>query len=284
MGCCMSSRGSFDVTNIESAASTPLGVTNDHLQIIRQTLCDWAQPEYGDAGESWEKLLWQAALIAIATANAAMQVYAIDKRFEIAKDYADLAEDEWSRFADRYAPFERSLLYEASNEKIYNPDYDGAKRRANEQIRDIFLDAERQMSDMAEAYNLCIDQTHLDDFDYTRRLLQTDMTNFGYRDEEDFAVYKRNARWNRRSSLLNVGRNLLGVAARYAQHADNMWSAFGASVGNGAQGAMHLLGYLNYARTTQYPALFSGATLLTGPAAQLGDFAFMGPDAVWSGM
>ena len=137
---------------------------------------------------------------------------------------------------------------------------------------------------MAKVYNLCLDTTHLNDLNYTQQLLQTDMTNFGYRDEEDFAVYKHNARWNRRSGLLNVGRNLLGLAARYAQHADNMWTAFGDSVGNSAQGAMSLLGYLNHARTTQYPALFSGASLLTGQAAQMGDFAFMGPDAVWSGI
>lgn len=284
MGCCMASHGSFDVTNIQDAAASPLGTTNEHLEVIRQTLCDWAQPEYGDAGESWEKLLWQAALIAIATANAAMQIYAISKRFEIAEDYADLAEDEWNRFADNYAPFERALLYSAANEAIYNPDYVGAKQRAAEQNATIFQDTNQQLSDMAKVYSLCLDTTHLNDLNYTRQLLQTDMTNFGYRDEEDFAVYKHNSRWNRRSSLLNVGRNLLGLAARYAQHADNMWTAFGDSVGNSAQGAMSLLGYLNHARTTQYPALFSGASLLMGQAAQMGDFAFMGPDAVWSGI
>ena len=68
-------------------------------------------------------------------------------------------------------------------------------------------------------------------------------------------------RWNRRSAILNLGRNNYEVSFNYAKHAS---AAFGdlsnavAGIGNGLSG---LLGYMFNRNQTVYPAQFSQASI-----------------------
>lgn len=268
------------VTIKGTSFDSSLSEMKDSISHIDQTLCEWAQPEYGNSGETWEKTLWKAALIAIATLNSAAQIAIADQRYQIAKKYADMAEDRWNRFKDGYAPLERAMLNEAGNMAEYDPDYDGAKQRSSTYNTAAFRTADDQMADLAKRYGLCIDESLLDDMLYAEAISRDDGTNFNYRDEEFFALYMSDKRWNRRSQLLNLGRGIQATSASYANAANSALAQFGSMLNAGAQGAMQMLGYLGTKNETQYPAMFSAASPLSGIAGSLGGSALMmGPMA-----
>ena len=281
MSCNCIPNGQVTVQSIgQTSIDSDVQQINQSLQRMNQTLCDWAQPEYSDSGESWEKNLWKAALIAIATLNSAAQIAIADQRYQIAKQYAEMAEDRWNRFKDGYAPLERAMLSEAGNMAEYDPDYDGARQRSNTYNTAAFRIADDQMADLAKRYGLCIDESLLDDMQYAEAISCDDGTNFNYRDEEFFALYMSDKRWNRRSQLLNLGRGIQATSASYADAANNALAQFGNMLNAGAQGAMQVLGYLGTKNETQYPAMFSAASPLSGVAGSLGGSALlMGPMA-----
>lgn len=249
------------------------------IAIIREQMCNWAQPEYGDAGESWEKMLWKAALIAVATANTIAQISIMEKRYDIAKDYANIAEDRWNRFKDNYAPLERAMLNEAGNAKEYEPDYPGVRERGNSHNNSAFRWADEIMADLAKKYALCVDTSLLNDMDYAEAISRDDTINYNLRDEEFWSYIKSDQRWNRRTQILNLGRGIQQISASYAGAANDALAQLGGLLDSGAQGAMKLLGYLSTARETRYPAQFSSASPLTGQSSSLGTVLAMGPIA-----
>lgn len=278
MGCHCIPNGNVTI-NGHQALDNQTKMQQEHLSIISSKMCEWAAPQYGDAGESWEKTLWKAALIAIATINTLAQISIMEKRYQIAKDYANLASDRWNRFKDAYAPFERAMLSEAGNAPEYKLDYVGARERAREYTSEAFRSADEQMADLAKKYSLCVDDTLLNDMDYAEAVSRDDGTNYNYRDEEFWAIYMSDKRWNRRSQMLNLGRGIQQMSASYADAANNALAQLGGLLDKGAQGAAKLLGYISTARESQYPANFSSAAPLTGQASNVGAVIASGPVA-----
>ncbi len=278
MGCHCIPNGNVTI-NGHQALDNQTKMQQEHLSIISSKMCEWAAPQYGDAGESWEKTLWKAALIAIATINTLAQISIMEKRYQIAKDYANLASDRWNRFKDAYAPFERAMLSEAGNAPEYKLDYVGARERAREYTSEAFRSADKQMADLAKKYSLCVDDTLLNDMDYAEAVSRDDGTNYNYRDEEFWAIYMSDKRWNRRSQMLNLGRGIQQMSASYADAANNALAQLGGLLDKGAQGAAKLLGYISTARESQYPANFSSAAPLTGQASNVGAVIASGPVA-----
>lgn len=280
MGCNCIPNGTFKVSNITQAAADPIQKNIEpHIKLAAEELCTWAKPTTGDTGDSWEKAIWKAALVAVALLNSGMQMYIADQRYKLAKDYANLASDRWSRFKDYYAPFERTMLSEAGNAGEYMPNYTAARDRGRENAQLAFRWADGQMADIGKKYALCVDPSLLNDMDYAEALSRDDGGNFNYRDEEYWHYYISDRRWNRRSQLLNLGRDLSAQAVTYAQAANDALKTFGGMLESGAQGAMRLFGYLSTVQETQYPAQFSSASPLTGQAGNLGSMLMMGPMA-----
>lgn len=280
MACCMSSMGSFEVTStpVTGAIDELRQMQDGHLKYVSETMCQWAAPEYGNPGEDWEKTVWQAALVAMATINTAAQISIMEKRYEIAKAYANIAKDKWERFRDNYAPLERSMLSEISAEVDPTPDYDGAASRGNEYATLAFQSGSSTMAHLAKKYAICIDSTQLNDFDFSKFLSIVDGQNFNYRDEEWFALTMSDIRWNRRSSLLNLGRDLHSQSASYASAANNLLAGLGNLAAEGAAGATQLLGYLSERRDTAYPEQFSAASPLTNLSNEsFGQYVTTGP-------
>lgn len=281
MACKCIPGNAFQVTNVELAANVPIqSHIYPQLKAIHRELCVWAKPTKSAASEPWTKAIWQAALIAVAVINTAAQISITKKRYQIAKDYANLAKDRWTRFRDNYAPLERAMLNEVANAPIYEPDYPGARRRAQEHSSSAFFWANDQMADLATKYGLCLDPSFSNDMDLAEALSRDDGTNFNYRDEEFFALYKQDQRWNRRSTLLDLGRDLHAQSASYATAANDALKTVGGLLDAGAAGATKLLGYLSTVGETQYPATFSAATPLTGQSSAWGSMLAMGPTAL----
>lgn len=278
MGCNCIPNGQVEVSNIIDAGKAPIEQkVVPKLNDIYTQLCWWAAPEYGDTGENWEKTLWKAALIGIATINTVAQLQIANQRYKLARDYADLAQDRWNRFRNAYAPFERAMMNEAGNLRKYDPNYPEALTRATENTDAAFLAADDQFTDRAKRYALCIDQTLLDDMDFAEAIAADDGANYNYRMEEYWHYYIADRNWNRRSELLNLGRGIQAIAASYATAANEALTSVGDLVNAGSQGAMKLFGYLSTVNETRYPAQFSSAAPLTGQASMFGSSLIMGP-------
>lgn len=272
MACNCIPNGRFEVSNISKAGEDPINTFrrsfDGQMEKLNRELCVWAKPTYGAEGVSALNVLWKAAMIAVAGINTAAQLEIANKQYSIAKDYANLASDRWSRFVNGYAPFEQSMLNEVRNSPEYKPDYNGAKARAEQMNNHAFISSDRAMASIGGAYALCVDSSLIDDMDYAEAVSVDDSANYGYRDEENYAQAKSDNRWNRRSRLLNIGRDNLQQSASYADSANSALDRLKGLAGAGAQGAMNLIGYLSTIRETQYPSFFTGGTALSGSSSQ----------------
>ena len=101
-------------------------------------------------------------------------------------------------------------------------------------------------------------------FDSNGVVLATTITTYDVyvraRNVENYKDYLSDKRWNRRSDVLNLGRNNLPTASSYAQHASNaLGDVSNAVIGIGS-GLSGLVGYLFNRNETVYPAQFSMAS------------------------
>lgn len=242
--------------------------TNEHLTTVAQRMCAWAAPEYNEIGEGYDRKAMLVAQAAIYTSIIALNTYVQNQNYKIARAYADLAVDKVERFQNNYVPLELKMLYEVSAMNDVLPDYSGSRTRARNANAFAYNSANSEMQRRAKQLALCMDDSL--DLSTDKALLRDDTINFNYRDAETFATYKADRRWNRRSNILNIGRNNHATAFSYAQHASQAFSGFAgaiAQVGNGISG---LLGYMNNRNETVYPAMFSQATLYGSGALAAG--------------
>lgn len=226
-----------------------------HMQYVSARMCTWAAPHYTDMGSSTDRNLWLVAQIAIAAAQIYLQTYIQNKQYEIAKAYADITKDKWERFKNAYVPLERKLLAEAGNAAEYEPDYAAARSRGSSAAERAYSLAEQAFTTKAGQYALCIDPSV--NLDANRARSRDDTINFSYRDEENYAYYKQDKRWNRRSDILNIGRGNISTAFSYAKSASQNYAGLSAAlqqVGNGISG---MFGYLGNRMEMTYPTTFA---------------------------
>lgn len=281
MACCMSNIGRFEITStpVTGSIDSLKEMQEEHLKIISDRMCSWAAPEWGDDGEDWEKTIWRAAIIAVATINTTAQISIMRKRYNIAKAYADIAKDKWNRFINNYAPLERAMLNEISSTPEPVPDYEGARNRGLEYADNAFRSMSNTLTHRAKKYALCVDDSQLNDFEFARYLAIVDGQNFNYRDAEWFTLIMSDLRWNRRSALLNLGRDLHSQSASYASAANNILAGLGNLAAEGASGFTQLLGYLSERRDTAYPSQFSAASPISSISGgeSFGQYITTGP-------
>lgn len=249
------------------AISTQTQMQDKHLTPISQKMCEWAAPRYNEIGEGWDRTAKLAAEVAIYSSVIALNTYVQNQNYKIARAYTDISLDKWNRFKNAYAALEKKMLNETANTPEPTVPYSEANTRAVNASSFAFSSAKSSMTSYAKRYALCMDDSL--DLSRAQALMRDDTINFNYRDAENFTEYKSDKRWNRRSAILNLGRNNYEVSFNYAKHAS---AAFGdlsnavAGIGNGLSG---LLGYMFNRNQTVYPAQFSQASLF-GNGALIG--------------
>lgn len=277
---CYVQGGRFEITNIGQVVTAINEQTNslkttEGIAPIR--FCNWAAPEWGDSGDSFEKDLYNLALVAVATLNTLAQIEIADKQYSLAKDYLNLSKDRRNRFRDAYGPFEQQMLQETFAVPIFVANYSQAQTDGASNAREAFTEANERLTEFAKQYNLCFSESLINDLQNCGGIASDDGVNFNYRDEENYAILKNDQRWNRRLNLLNLGRDLHAQSASYAQAANQTLAGLSNLANEGTQGAIGLLGYLYERRETQYPSTFSGATGLSGNSG----YGLLG--SLWSG-
>ena len=245
--------------NVVRAISKQTDMQKEQLTPISQKMCEWAAPQYNEIGEGWDRTAKLAAEVAIYSSVIALNTYVQNQNYKIARAYTDISLDKWNRFKNAYAALEKKMLNETANTPEPTIPYSEANTRAVNASSFAFSSAKSSMTSYAKRYALCMDDSL--DLSRAQALMRDDTINFNYRDAENFTEYKSDKRWNRRSAILNLGRNNYEVSFNYAKHAS---AAFGdlsnavAGIGNGLSG---LLGYMFNRNQTVYPAQFSQASI-----------------------
>lgn len=229
-----------------------------HGRFDRIRFCHWAAPEYGPQGESLWTMLFQAAELGVALLNASIQGQISDLNEDLAEGYYQQAKYKWDRFANNYMPLEKEILWEASSTPIKQLDCDDDRNRTWATVPPAFDYMDKYMQGMAERYHLCLDPTVVSQLDYARNLLWVDTENYNLRDDQWFTDFKNDQRWNRRSNILNLGRNLGAVAMQYGDVARKLAGDV-SDIANKAAGSLsQALGYYGARFDTVYPTTYLG--------------------------
>ena len=222
--------------------------------------CHWAAPEYGPIGETAWNSIFKAAGLAIALANSYAQAEISDMQQDLAEGYYDQAKFKWDRFEQKYIPLEKQLLAEVSSVPIREMDCTGAEDRAIDATNLAYSTVEAYVGRMAKAYQLCMDPTLLNAIDVQQTMQLVDSENYNLVDEQWYTDYKNDQRWNRRSNVLNLGRNLSSEAMKYGDVANSLLKSVGQKIEHAAQGVMNAVGYFGSRFDTAYPTTYlSGA-------------------------
>ena len=246
------------VRQVSSAVKTQTSTFKPELKTIAARMCAWAAPEYSVSGEVRDRTAELVALAAIYSSVAALNTYVQNKNYQIARAYTDLSVDRWNRFKGAYAVLERKMISESMNTVEPTTDYPGAKSRAQSSVSFAYNSAKSTMTSYAKLYALCMDDSL--NLDHNQALTRDDTINFNYRDAENYKDYLSDKRWNRRSDVLNLGRNNLPTASSYAQHASNALGDVSNAVVGVGSGLSGLIGYLFNKNETVYPSQFSMAS------------------------
>lgn len=214
---------------------------------------NWAAPEVSDVGETGWNLAFQVAALAIATANSVAQGQIHDKQMDLAESYYDMAKYKWDRFKDKYVPLEILLLNEVSTTPIKELDCDDDRMRASASVNSAFDSLSSYLTQMTKKFRLCLDKAQLAAMEYKRTMALVDTENYNMYDDQFFTDFKNDQRWNRRSNVLNLGRNLTSQALKYGDVARSLYSAVGQELQQAASGVMQALGYYGARNDTYYP-------------------------------
>lgn len=228
----------------------------EHGTLDRLRFCHWAAPEYGAQGDTLWTYAFQAAQLGIALLNASIQGQIADLQEDLAEGYYQQAKFKWDRFAYNYMPLEWQLLNEASTEPIREMDCPAGRKRAHEAVGPSFDYMNTYMGNQAKAYRLCMDSTAVRQLEFSRNLLLVDTENYNLRDGQWFVDFKNDQRWNRRSNILNLGRNLGSVAMQYGDVARKLMGDV-SDIANKAFGSVsQALGYYGARFDTYYPSTY----------------------------
>lgn len=238
-----------------TAITTQGAALNLTMQPMAEKMCAWAAPTYNGSSSTVDRKLWVAAQVVLTTALIGLNTHIQNKQYEIAKEYQNLSTQKWERFRDKYAPLERKMLNETSSVADPKPDYADASTRANTAADIAFGIMASDLKRYAKMYALCIDDSL--NTDRYKALARDDTTNFNYRDAENWAMYKSDQRWNRRSDILNLGRDNSATGFSYASSASTAFSGYAAALSQAGNGLSGLFGYLANRNETSIPNQFA---------------------------
>ena len=247
-----------NVKGVSSAIKSQTSTFAPELKTVAARMCAWAAPEYSVSGAVRDRTAELVAQAAIYSSVAALNTYIQNKNYHIARSYTNLSLDRWNRFKNAYAGLETKMIATTMNTAEPTADYAGAKSRAQSSVSFAYNSAKSTMTLYAKLYALCMDDSL--NLDHSQAITRDDTVNFNYRDVENYKDYLSDKRWNRRSDVLNLGRNNLPTASSYAQHASNALGYVSNAVIGIGSGLSGLVGYLFNRNETVYPAQFSMAS------------------------
>lgn len=229
-----------------------------HGAIGSLRFCNWAAPEYGPIGEGFWDNAFRAAALAIAIANGVAQSKIADMQQDLADSYYDMANSKWERFRDHFIPLEKKLLKEVLGTDPKEMDCGKDRERADVWVGRAYGAMRGWAGRVARQLRVCMDISDKRRLDRAEKLALADTANYNYVDDRWFCDYSNDKRWNRRSSVLNLGRNLGSEALKYGDVARGLLNTISGQVEQAAQGLVSALGYYGARLDTYYPSSYLG--------------------------
>lgn len=220
--------------------------------------CNWAAPEYGPVGEGFWDNAFKAAALAIAIANGVAQSQIADMQQDLADSYYDMAKYKWDRFYEKFVPLEKKLLKEVLNEPLKEMDCADDMQRASDWVGRAYGAMQEWTARKAKQMRVCMNALDRRRPRNAQALALADTANYNYVDDRWFCDYSNDKRWNRRSSVLNLGRNLGSEALKYGDVARGLLNTISGQVEQAAQGLVSALGYYGARLDTYYPSSYLG--------------------------
>lgn len=239
----------------------------------------WQAPKHGNISE----LIWNTAFkgaqlsIAIAASNAQQQI--ADKQMDLAESWYSHASYKWSRFKNGYMPLEKQLLREVAATKEPKLDCKSAESRADISVSKAYDVMRQYMDHKTHAYHLCMDDGLLTDYTTHQNMQLVDSRNYNYDDDRWWKDYQSDKRWNRRSQVLNIGRNTSATGLEYGKVANRMYGQISGQLDQIGGSAMQALGYFGTREDTYAPAVYlgtggrGGGQAVAGVGKQLGNLS-----------
>ena len=229
-----------------------------HGAIGSLRFCNWAAPEYGPIGEGFWNNAFRAAALAIAIANGVAQSQIADMQQDLADSYYDMAEYKWDRFYRKYVPLEKKLLNEVLNTDERSMDCAEDMQNAVDWVDDAYGALNEWTRRKIRQLRACVNGLDMRRPRNARVLALADTANYNYVDDRWFCDYSNDKRWNRRSSVLNLGRNLGSEALKYGDVARSLLNTVSGQVEQAAQGLISAMGYYGARLDTYYPSSYLG--------------------------
>ncbi|MDR1872011.1 MAG: hypothetical protein LBS60_08890 [Deltaproteobacteria bacterium] len=214
------------------------------------SFCHWAAPEYSTIGQTALHAILSVIAFAVGVWSAAEQMRIFKLRYEIAKGYANIAQEEWDRFNQKYRPLENAQIAENLTTPVVTANYPKAKSDYTQFVELSFGQAQKEFDTLAKKYCLCPNA----DLETEKNIFLDDSVNFGYRSEERMIIEEEDQRFNIQASLLNIGRNNLANASKFSGLAADLLGHAAQANQAATNGAFGFLGYVRNRFATSYPA------------------------------
>jgi hypothetical protein len=227
--------------------------SGDRLQ-TGVAFCHWRPPAVsGESEQIFQDVLTYASY-ALIIWNAYETMRIFDMRYDIAKAYGNLAQDRWNRFNQTFKPLEAYMINQLMNDPLVEADYETA--------RDIYTEcAESSMTSLGrmrgltKKYCLCLDSDVPLTIAVNNQLMLDDMVNLGYQDEQYITPLRDIDRWNRRSRMLNLGRDLASISTVAARAGDEILDGAANAAVKGISDSIGFLNYIKESEDTVYSRL-----------------------------
>lgn len=183
---------------------------------------------------------------------------------DLGRNYLELAESYRGYYNERYKPLEDDLTKEALKLPKYKRDkeqlYTGQMMVTARGKRAGQID--RAMSCTGR---YCTGQRAaiMTDKLLEQAAVESLVAGFAHRHTDNEEKLWNNLRWEKRSAVLNIGRDIPSQASAYADLAANIFGRVGDQAGRAAEGLVGFIGYDNNRATTQYPQQRGPLTVAT---------------------
>lgn len=214
----------------------------------------WAAPEITDKGNRVASNKWGTIIGIIASAiNAAAQGTIASKKLQLGTAYYNMAKYKLDRFMKHYRPLEELMLNKAETEPIHEMNCADDRSRATSAIESSYGVVDRFAAQQAARMRMCFDSSFNNFLDYRKAIIQTDTENFNLIDDQFFVEYKNDQRWNKRSDILNIGRNMTNEAMSYGDVAKQALNNVNGQLDKVNNSLMTAVGYFGARNDTYYP-------------------------------
>ena len=215
-----------------------------------------APTEYGPVGEHAWTTFFEGATLAIALANSIAQGQIAEKQRDLSDKYYDMAKAKWDRFESKYMPLEKQLVNETSTEPIRELECVKSQARAEAAVSSAYSMAQNALRRWSRRTHNPVPRDAVIEMLRQEVLMTVDSRAYNIEDDRWFTDYANDKRWNRRSAVLNIGRNTATDALKYGDIALKTFGAVGGQINAAASGVVSALGYYGGRNDTFYPTTF----------------------------